>query len=99
MGEIDVCHQTEPQVMMPLCSAFTNADKMDVLVAMTRRSYQSRRRWIDVRHEKAVRVKEAAEKSEMSGEKQLPESHTNGAQGEKELPNETELPDEKGSRG
>jgi len=52
-----------------------------------------------VRHEKAVRVKEAADKTELSDEKELPKSHTNGAQGEKELPNETELPDEKGSRG
>jgi len=36
----------------------------------------------------------AAVKTEVSNEKELRESHANGAHGETELPDKTELPDE-----
>jgi len=37
MGKDAIFDPTEPMIMMPLCSAFTAAEKTDVLVAFSNR--------------------------------------------------------------
>jgi len=109
LGKMAVFDKTEPLVMMPcevlslLPSRLSCPTRRSCLYRMqmehmTRRS--CRLVSCPTRHAFA-----AAVKKEVSNEKELRESHANGAHGETELPDEaelpdeTELPDENGQRG